>query len=148
MLIVPFNEFWQTNTTQASIKISALSLLKFPPCALCVNPFNHCSDLLSFYRRLIVPILEHHINRIIQYIFLVRLWGCVYQKFSPFFHHRTVSKFVKWLDTWEVSSLGLLWIKFPWMFLLYKLGFVFVCLFVFGRTMFHLSWVNTRRNGS
>lgn len=85
VLILPFNEFWQIQPKPLSRYQTLLSLLKFPSCALSISPCKRCSDLLSSYHRLIVTILEHHINRIIQHIFLVWLWSCVYQKFSPFF---------------------------------------------------------------
>lgn len=74
---------------------TSLSLLKFTFCAFSVNPCNHCCDLLSSHHRLLIlPTLEHHINRSMQYIFFVRPRGCVSQEFSPFFHHRTMSEFV------------------------------------------------------
>lgn len=87
MLIMPFNEFWQTNTTQASIKILNIAITPESYLLCLLNPCNHCFDLLSScHRWLILLILEHHINRIMQCIYFcmaLRLCFSGIQSFFP-----------------------------------------------------------------
>ena len=121
MLIVRFNEFWQMNTTEASTRLWNITgppeiflmclLSQFLPPA---SRSSCSSDLLSPYMNLIC--CRYHINRIVQYIFLVRLLRLCLMKNSVFFFsfcHMNMSKFIKCMDTWEISSLGLLRIKLP-----------------------------------